>query len=417
MFSKLFGTTLIACTALVLPVQAADVTLRVDTTPSIFADMFKDLVTAFEAKNPTIHLQIDTSQRDQTDTIQRTMRQAVVGELPDVSFQGFNYLKLLADGGHIQPLDGLIAADSEWNETQYSPSVVATGKINGKIYALGVGFAFPILYYNADLVAEVQGGNNELPTDWDGILAVAQKIQKAHPDVLGAYTRYNSFLSQGHIMSRGGSLGNADGTAVAFTDDKGMAAFDLFRRFGEAGQAKVDMTDSQARQSYVSGKIGILADSSSSLESFAQQAEGKFEIGTAHFPFAETGAELPTSGIAVVLHTTDPERQKAAWQFMRFVSGPEGQNIVGRKTGYVPANEVAVNRADLLGDYYKANPAMKATLASIPYAAAWYAFQGPNAARIDKLFVEYLQQVVTLQQAPKDAARALAAEISGLIQK
>ncbi|CCV03066.1 exported hypothetical protein [Mesorhizobium metallidurans STM 2683] len=72
MFSKLFGAMLIACTALVLPAQAADITLRVDKTPSIFADMFKDLVTAFEAKNPTIHFQIDTSQRHQIDTIQRT---------------------------------------------------------------------------------------------------------------------------------------------------------------------------------------------------------------------------------------------------------------------------------------------------------------------------------------------------------
>ncbi|SJM32448.1 ABC transporter substrate-binding protein [Mesorhizobium delmotii] len=193
MFSKLFGAMLIACTALVLPAQAADITLRVDKTPSIFADMFKDLVTAFEAKNPTIHFQIDTSQRHQIDTIQRTMRQAVINDLPDVSFQGFNYLKLLADGGHIQPLDGLMAADGGWSETQYSPSVVATGKINDKVYALGVAFAFPILYYNADLIAEVQGGNKELPADWDGILAVARKIQEAHPDVLGAYTRYNSF--------------------------------------------------------------------------------------------------------------------------------------------------------------------------------------------------------------------------------
>ncbi|WP_157357556.1 ABC transporter substrate-binding protein [Mesorhizobium metallidurans] len=162
----------------------------------------------------------------------------MINDLPDVSFQGFNYLKLLADGGHIQPLDGLMAADGGWSETQYSPSVVATGKINDKVYALGVAFAFPILYYNADLIAEVQGGNKELPADWDGILAVARKIQEAHPEVLGAYTRYNSFLSQGHIMSRGGSVGNAEGTKVAFIDEKGMAAFDLFRRFGEAGRRR-----------------------------------------------------------------------------------------------------------------------------------------------------------------------------------
>lgn len=417
MLSKLLGAALLACATLAVPSQAQEITLRVDTTPSIFADMFGDLVTAFEAANPDIRVEIDTSQRDQSDTIQRTMRQAVVGDLPDVSFQGFNYLKLLADEGYAQPLDALIAGDAGWTDATYSPSVTATGRINGKIYGLGVAFAFPIVYYNADLVAEAQGGNKVLPGDWDGILAVARKIQEAHPDVLGAYTRYNSFLSQGHIMSRGGSLGNADGTEVAFIDDKGMAAFELYRRFGEAGQAEVDMTDAQVRQAYAGGKVGILADSSSSLESFVQQAEGRFEVGTAHFPFAETDAGLPTSGVAVVLHTTDPDRQMAAWRFMRFVTSPEGQNIVGRKTGYVPANEVAVTRADLLGDYYRAKPTIQATLASIPYARAWYVFQGPNTARIDELFADRLQQLVTLQQTPQEVAEALAQEITDLIEK
>ncbi|MGZ9724160.1 extracellular solute-binding protein [Rhizobium miluonense] len=413
---KLLGTTLIACAALMLPAHADNITLKVDTTPSIFADMFKELKTAFEAEHPTIRVDLDTPQRDQTDTIQRTMRQAVVGDLPDISFQGFNYLKLLADAGHIQPVDQLIAADKEWTNQRYSPSVTSATTISGKVYGLSVAYSFPVIFYNATLVAEAQGGNKELPADWDGILAVAQKIQKAHPDVLGAYTRYNAFMTQGYIMSRGGSLGNVDGTAVTFIDSKGREAFDLYRRFGELGQAKLDMTDAQVRQAYASGKVAILADSSSSLESFAKQAAGKFEIGTAHFPFA-TGAKLPTSGSAAVLHTKDPARQQAAWQFMSFVAGPEGQNILGRKTGYMPANQVAVNRADLLGDYYRANPAITGALASIPYANAWYVFKGPNTARIDKLFADRLQQVVTLQQTPEDAAQALSKDITGLIVK
>lgn len=415
MLNKLLGATLLACAGLIVPAHAQQMTLQVDTTPSIFADMFKELVTTFEKENPNIQVEIDTSQRDQTDSIQRTMRQAIVGQLPDLSFQGFNYLKLLADNGHLIPLDDMIASAPDWN-SEYSPSVTATAQADGKLYGLGVALSFPLIYYNADLVSEAQGGNPVLPGDWDGILAVARKIQELHPDLLGAYTRYNSFMSQGHIMSRGGSLGNADGTEVTFTDAKGMAAFKLIQRFGQLGQAKIDMTDSQVRQAYAGGRVGILLDSSSSLESYSRQVGEKFEIGTAHFPF-EAGAKLPTSGIAAVMHTTDPERQKAAWLFMRFVAGPEGQNIVGRMTGYVPANEVPVNRPDLLGDYYKARPAVNATLASIPYAAAWYVFKGQNAARIDKLFLERMQQVVTLQQSPEDAAAALARDVSTLIEK
>jgi len=414
MIRRLLGAALVTLVAAIHPASAKEITLRVDATPSIFSEMFKDLAAGFEAANPDIHLVIDTSQRDQTDMIQRTMRQGLVGDLPDLSFQGFNYLKLLADRGFILPLDARIAADADWTPARYSPSVVAAGTVDGKVYGVGVAFSFPIIFYNAALVAEVQGGNATLPADWDGIFAVARQIQDRHSEVLGACTRYNSFVTQGHIMSRGGSLGNADGTAVAFTDAKGMAAFDLYQRFGTAGQARTDMTDGQIRQAFASGRVGILVDSSSSLESFVQQSGGAFPIGTTHLPFAD-GAKLPTAGIAAVLHARDPERRDAAWRFMRYVAGPEGQVIVGRKTGYVPANEVASASPNLLGDYYKARPAMNAALESVRYAAPWYVFQGPHAARIDKLFADRLQQVVTLREPPEAAARSLADEITALI--
>ncbi|NTE65127.1 extracellular solute-binding protein [Agrobacterium tumefaciens] len=414
MYLRLFAATLFASVALVAPTWADEITIKVDATPAIFAKTFKKLVTAFELEHPTIHVELDTSQRDQTDTIQRTMRQAVVGDLPDVSFQGFNYLRLLTDGGNAQPLDDLIAVDKKWSD-QYSASVTTAATIDGKVYGLGAALSFPIIFYNADLVAETQGGNKELPGDWEGILAVAKKIQNAHPQLLGAYTLYNSAMIQGYLMSSGGALGSSDGRSSNLTDEKGLAVFDLFRSFGEAGQAKNDMTIPQARQAFTSGTIGILVDSSSGLQGFAEQAKGHFSLDTAHFPFAIDNPRLPTFGTAMVLHTADPVRKQAAWQFMRFVAGPSGQNIVGRMTGYVPANEVAIDRTDLLGDYYKANPAIQAALASIPHAAPWYAFKGANAARIDTLLGERMQRVVTLQEKPGEAARALSDEISGLI--
>lgn len=413
---KLLGTTCIAIAALIMPARADMITIKVDATPSIFAGLFNELKSKFEAEHAEIRLELDTSQRDQTDMIQRTMRQAIVGGLPDVSMQGFNYLKMLADGGHIQAVDSLISADADWTKEQYSSSVTGATTLDGKTYGVSLAYSFPIIFYNEDLVAKAQNGSKTLPGNWEGILALAEKIQSAEPGVLGAYTRYNSFMSQGHIMSRGGSLGNADGTAVTFTDPKGMEAFKLYHRFGELGQSKVDMTDAQARQAFASGKIAVFADSSSSLESFSKQAAGKFAIGTAHLPFSE-GAKLPTSGIAAVMHTKDDARQKASWTFMAYLASPEIQSIIARRTGYVPANEVAVERAELLGDYYKANPAINGTLASIPYAQAWYTFKGQNAARIDKLFADRLQQVVTLQISPEDAANELKSEITKLIQK
>ena len=394
---------------------AQTVTLEVTATPSIFADMFEGFVDAFEARNPDIRIDLNASQRDQSDLIQQLLRQAIVDDLPDVSFQGYNYLRVLADQGLAVPLDPFVDTDAAWTDDTFSPSVTATGTIGGTVYGLGVGMSFPIIYYNADLVAEATGGDPALPSDWDGILGVATRIQDRHPDILGIFVRYHPFVFQGFVGSHGGSMMNADETRIAFTDPPGRAAFDLLRRFGEAGQAERDMTRAQARQAFAGGTVAILVDSSSSLASFEEQTEGLFEIGTRQLPLLTEDPHLPAAGIASVMITRDQARQQAAWRFMRFVASPEGQAIVGRTTGYVPANRLAAERPDILGDYYAERPNMDAALASVPLAVTWYAFPGENATRIDAAIEDRLGEVITLRQTPDDALRALADEVRSML--
>ena len=394
---------------------ADTITLEVTATPSIFTTMFEGFAEAFEAANPDIRIELDTSQRDQSDMIQALLRQSLIGDVPDVSFQGYNYLRLLVDQGLAVPLDAFVAGDPQWTEDAFSPSVTASGMIGGTVYGLGVGMSFPIVYYNADLVAEVQDGDRTLPSDWDGIFDVGARVQERHPGFLGAFTHYNPFMYQGFVGSHGGRMMNADETEITFVEEPGQRTLDLLRRFGEAGQAERDMTRSQARQAFIGGSVAILVDSSSSLASFEDQTEGAFEIGTARLPLIADDARLPTAGIAAVMLTRDEALQDAAWRFMRFVASPEGQAIVGQTTGYVPANRLAVDRPDILGDYYAERPNMDAALSSIPIAMTWYAFPGENAARIDRAIQDRLGQVITLQQAPEEAMQSLEAEVRSML--
>lgn len=405
----------VACLSPHLTALAQTTTLQVTATPSIFAEMFEGFVEAFEAENPDIAIELDTSQRDQTDMIQALLRRAIINDLPDVSFQGYNYLRLLVDQGLVVPLDDFIATDTLWAEGEVSPSVAASGMIGDTTYGIGVGMSFPIVYYNADVIAGLQDGDPVLVSDWDVIFDRAAQAQDRYPEMLGILTRYNSFLFQGYLGSHGGRMMNGDETAIAFVEEPGQRAFELVRRFGEAGQSETDMTRSQARQAFTGGTVAILVDSSSSLARFEETTEGSFEIGTAQLPLIADEARLPAAGIASVMLTQDEERQDAAWRFMRFVASPEAQAIVGRTTGYVPANSVAVERADILGDYYAERPNMNAALSSVPIAMTWYAFPGENAARIDDAIEDRLGEVMTLRQTPTEAMQALEAEVQSML--
>lgn len=394
--------------------RAQEITLRVDAAASIYAPMFNELAQTFEAQNPNIRISMDTSSRSQVDEFQKTLRLALVDDLPDVSFQGPNYLAALAQDGHIIPLDKWINADPEWTEDRFSPSVVRSTQISGQTMGLGVGFSFPIIYYNVDLVKESQSGDVTLPKDWDSILVLAQKIQTLHPGQLGIYSRFEALYSQGVIRSLGGRIGDSDGKHPTLSDPNTMKGIELFQRIGALGQGANGMTGDQARQAFSAGQIAIHLDSSSSLGRFLEDSNGHFSLGTAPLPLADLG-ELPTSGFAVVMHVEDPTRQEAAWRFMKFVASSEGQTILGKNTGFVPANEVALTASSDLAEYYSSIPQVQAVTDSIRRVAPWYLFDTNNNERIDALFADYMEKVVAQKTTPEVAEKELTSQIDELI--
>ncbi|GLR87594.1 extracellular solute-binding protein [Bradyrhizobium iriomotense] len=391
--------------------------LHVSAAPSIFTKTFRALASAFERENPDVRIDLDVSQFDQPAIMRQTLRMAIFGDLPDVSFQGSNYLRLLADRNLLIPLDRFIKADPAWTSELYSSSVSSSGRIGKMTYGLGTGMSFPIVFYNKSLVSKIQEGAASLPDNWDGVLDVAARIQSENSQVLGIFSVYNSFMFQGMVGCFGGSMMNSDDSRIAFTEDAGQKAMELLRRIGLAGQAKVDMTKSQSRQAFTGARIAILLDSSSSLASFENEVAGRFEIGTAPLPMTGRDASVPTAGITVVMHTTDPARQALAWRFMKFVAGVEGQTVVATTTGYVPANEAAIAQPGSLAAYYAAHPNMQAALRSIARSRGWYAFPGENAGQIDMMIEDRVGEVMRLRQLPVPALDRLAKDITALLPK
>src|SRR5262249_2471773 len=142
------------------------------------------------------------------------------------------------------------------------------------------------------------------------------------------------------------------------------------------------------------------------LANFEKAAAGRFKIGTIPLPLAPNG-QLPAAGIATVMHTRDPKLRDAAWRFMAFASGPEGQALVGRYSGYAPANKIAVDTPALLGDYYAARPSYRAGLGSVARAARWFVFPGEKSERLHLEVKEQLRLVATARLTPTEALAAI----------
>lgn len=389
--------------------------LQVSATPSVFRPMFEVLRSAFERDHPGLRVAITASARDQEQQILTTLRRHLIGDLPDVSFEGFRHLRMLARRRIGVPLDAWVASDAGWSK-HYGRAVVDSAQVDGACIGLGVALSVPIIYYNANLVAGVLG-SARLPEHWDGLLALIDALGKrAGPGALGGFIQHESsswnYLAM--LESLGGSMMNADESEIAFDDALGRRALAIHAAFGRAGQARMDMSREQARQTFAAGKIALMIDSSSSLAMLEKQIAGRFPLGTARVPLVPDG-RLPASGIAAVMMTRDPARQAAAWQFIRYICGPAGQMLIGKSTGYLPANDIVVSRSDLLGSYYEARRSVRAVVESLPFATRWYAFPGDNSAKIDSVIANGVSSVISLSKSPDQALASMRRSVQALL--
>jgi sn-glycerol 3-phosphate transport system substrate-binding protein len=169
------------------------------------------------------------------------------------------------------------------------------------------------------------------------------------------------------------------------------------------------------REAFLSGEAAMFIDSTallSTLEAVATQ----FELGTAFFPH-EDGMRpgVPTGGgVAVMPANLSPARQRAAWQFLKWLVSAQQTADLSRRTGYVPVRKSAVESLTLSG-FYKEHPNYKTAVDQLPLAReaptvpAWPTAMG----MVNKAVWDCLQNdkpaVDALTMAARDVDRLLGA--------
>ena len=75
---------------------------------------------------------------------------------------------------------------------------------------------------------------------------------------------------------------------------------------------------------------------------------------------------VPVGGSVLAMPSTDKNRQWAAWEFMKYMTGTDAQAYLAEMTGYMPNSTSARNHPDLAA-YYNANPVRKVALDQLAY--------------------------------------------------
>ena len=385
----------------------------------IFDKTMAEVKAEFEKANPTIKVNFRPAYKEYEDAAQTALRDAIAKNLPDVSFQAINLQRLFVDRKIAADLSPFIAAEKDWKKQGFSDSMMALSTFAGKPHGLAFAVSTPIIYLNEDLVRKAGGDPDKFPNTWDGIFELSRKIEALGNDTVGLYhswTITGNWMWQALVFSHGGQMMSADEKKVAFNGDGGQRAIRLMGRMLKEGKMP-NLAHEAARQSFFAGKLGIWTESTSLLRVADDSVGGKFKWRTAVFPVPGPKPTLPTGGMAAMMFAASSDKQKAAWQFMKFATGAVGATIMVKSTGYMPPNSLPADDPTMLKPFYATRPNHLTSLKQQPYMTAWYAFPGDNALKIIALIKDNLQSVVDGSTQPDAGLAAMTKDVQALIPK
>ncbi len=221
----------------------------------------EEIAKRFAAANPDIRINFLTAAKNYEEASQRVLRGAVVGEIPDVSYQGLNLLRLLVDRGLAVPLDRFIAEDGGEAKLGYQAAMLGVGRQRNAIYGIPFAVSTPVLYVNADLVRKAGGDMNAFPKTWEEIVALGKRIDNPAAKRMGFYYQWDitgNWMFQALLFSMGGRMLSEDERKVAFDSPEGLWALKALEMFARSGMP--NLTSAQSRPAFIAGTIGILAD-------------------------------------------------------------------------------------------------------------------------------------------------------------
>ncbi|CAN0656504.1 ABC transporter substrate-binding protein [Nitratireductor aquimarinus] len=393
-------------------VHAQETEIRVHyAIPTIWADTQKTLADAFMEKHPDVKITLDGAAEGYEDGVQRLLRESVAGTGPDVAYVGLNLWRVLEDRGLAQPLDGFLG--DEPLAQGYTPALLSLGRFQDTQYALATSASTLVMYVNPVLVEKAGGSMEEFPDTFDGVIELAAKINALDGATDGVWIGRHDWRFQSLLGSHGGRPMNEDESDITFDGPEGITAAGLYQRFADEAGMK-SYSENDARQAFPAGTLGIMFESSSLQTRFTEGAGDKFDLTVKPLPVAaedKSKVYFPTGGSAIVMLTDDEAKQQAAWDYMAFVTGPEGQKIIVENTGYAPANAKVIEDEAYLGEFYASNPNARVAHTQVAnYAGPWYAYPGAEGVAATDLIAASLVEVTEgadAEATTKDLAETL----------
>jgi sn-glycerol 3-phosphate transport system substrate-binding protein len=284
----------------------------------------------------------------------------------------------------------------------------------GQIWSMPFNNSVPMLYYNRDLFVAAGLDPDKPPTTWDEVIEYGQKLTQdtdgnGQIDQWGFNTHSNThwYLST-MFLENGAQIINEEETEVLYNSPEAVEMLQLWGEMVNEYQVMPPGQHNEAKGDFMAGKSGMMLYSSSGIPSTAEEVA--FELGVAMIPtVAGRDPVAPIGGASLVIFKNEDQAiLDAAWEFVKFMSSPEGSFYFSTHTGYVPIYKDALDWPEMRA-YLEAHPLQRVPVEQLEYAYAIPVFSalGTSDGALRRAVESVELQAATPQEALDEAKKVV----------
>jgi multiple sugar transport system substrate-binding protein len=349
----------------------------------------EQIVSDFNAANPDVSVTIVPVPGDETD-VTKLMTAVRGGTGPDVYLFNRPFIAERAATGILTDITDFVEADNLLE--QYLPFTRQEITYKDRVYGLPFDTDVRALYYNRTLLEEAGVDLAEFdpangPISLERVTEIAQLLDET--DESGAYTRigFIPWLDQGwHYTwgyAFGGSFYDSAGCAVTPTDENVVAAFQFLYDWAQRmGADKVQtfrdtympVGAPPETHPFLTGRVAMTVSGDWTLAQIEQFAPD-LDYGVTYIPVPEGNPVTSWSAGWSLVIPSGAKQPEAAYRFMKYMTGPDGQRVYVQMTKHLPTWASLLEETELFeGDHQFLRGLLpeSASLPPVPAGAAYW---------------------------------------------
>jgi ABC-type glycerol-3-phosphate transport system substrate-binding protein len=369
-------------------------------------DALDTLVAEFERANPGID--IEPVSMGSYSTLSQKLMGAVQVDAPPVIAQMYeSWTTQFHELNKLVPLDSLVSGPNGLSAEElgdFWPAFIRDNSWDGRLVTLPFNKSLPVFFYNPAMLS--QAGYPDFPSGWDEWRGMVAKLTDRSRGIWGTSGGVNEWMFGCMLRQQGGDFVDEAAGKALFNSAAGVRAAEFIRDIVTRDSSGAFAAGYDPQNDFLAGRIACIWGTSVSWTFMKQNMT--FPVAVAAVPSWESRNVLSFGTNVGVFRGATPEQTAAAWRFIKWFTGTEGQARWARMTSYVPARRSSLAVAEY-AEFVRSVPGLSAALAQLEYVSfepkseAWFSGR--------KILGDALEKVMRGESGAQAALDAAAADV------